>query len=428
MKITREDKSETEVILNVISDQEEITIARDKVLLKLSKSIKVSGFRQGKVPVSVAEKHLDKSVVDNEIIDELVNTFYFKAIEKEKLRPVSKPSIELKKYVPGSILEIDIKFDVIGNIKLPDYKKLAVKKTTSKVSAAEINEVLERLKAQLAEYKLVKRKAKSGDRVWINFEGFDEKNNPIDGAKGDDYPLLLGSNTFIPGFEENLVGLKESDEKVFELEFPSDYGVKALQSKKVKFNVKINKVEEANEQKINDNFAKKIGPFASLEDLKKDIKKQLTIEKDNEAQRLFEDELVKNLAKKSKISIPESLINEEITNIEKEFKQNLVYRGETFKDYLLNNNLSEEEFINKELYPSAIERLTAGLALSSIAEKEQITVSPKDVEDRIELMKKQYASDSSMLSSLESDDGKRNIVSRMLTEKTIKKLSELNTT
>ena len=428
MKITREDKSETEIILNVISDQEEITNARKKVLIKLSKSIKVSGFRQGKVPVSVAEKNLDQTVIDNELIDELVNTLYFKAIEKEKLRPVSRPNIELKKYVPGSILEIDIKINVIGKIKLPDYTKLAVKNTPTKVSTVEIKDVLERLKTQLAEYKIVKRKTKKGDRVWINFEGHDEKNDLIDGAKGEDYPLLLGSNTFIPGFEENLVGLITGEETIFDLEFPSDYGVKALQSKKVKFNVKINKVEEPSIEIIDDKFAKKIGPFASLEDLKKDIKNQLTIEKENEAQRLFEDDLVKNLAKKSKISIPESLINEEIDNIKKEFKQNLLYRGETFKDYLLNNNLSEEEFINKELYPSALERLTAGLALSSIAEKEQITVSPKELEERIEMMKKQYSSDTKMLSSLDSADGKRNIVSRMLTEKTIKKLSELNIT
>lgn len=426
MHINRQNISDTKILLTITADIDEFKLAKKEALEKLSKNIKVAGFRQGKVPLAVATKHIDVNVLNNEIVDNLVNDLYLKALREENLNPISKPEIELKKYVPDNEFEINVNIEVIGEIKLPDYKKLATKQSPGAVTAAEVNDVIERLKIQSTEYKEVQRKAKKGDRVWINFEGFDNKQQPVEGAKGDNYPLLLGSNTFIPGFEDNLIGLGLEQEKSFKIKFPKDYGVKALQSKEVEFKVIITKLEEAIAVNLDDDFAKKIGNFNTLKELKEDIKKQLKIEKENQSQRDFQDQIIKELAKKSKVSIPSSLIDNEITSLDNEFKQNLLYRGESFQDYLKNNDLTEESYKKQDLEPAALERLKAGLALSSVAEKEKIIVSPEDLKKRLELLKTQHAKDSEMLNQLDTADGRRNIVSRMLTEKTITRLMELN--
>ncbi|MCA9350090.1 trigger factor [Candidatus Saccharibacteria bacterium] len=426
MQITKNQSSDTKLTLTIKAEPSEILAAKSRALAKLGPKVKLSGFRAGKVPIELVEKNLDPNYLQTEVIDEALNELYINAVDKENIRPVAQPKVDLVKFVPYDELEFKAEVEVIGEVRVPDYKKLAVKREAVKVTKDDIDEVLERLRTQLAEHKEVAREAVLEDRAWIDFEGHDAKGQEVKGASGKEYPLLLGSKTFIPGFEDQVVGMKVGAEKEFTIPFPKDYGVKALQGKKVTFKVKLTKLEEVTKPKLDDALASKAGPFKTMSELKEDIKKQLTLEKENQAQKAYEDALVKELAAKTKVALPTALVEEQINSVDQEFRQNLLYRSETFQEYLENSGQTEEEYRTKELRPVAEERLRAGLALSEVADAENITVTPEELEIRMQVLKGQYASDQKMQAELDKPAARKDVASRLLTEKTIAKLVDLN--
>lgn len=419
MRITSKPISDTSIKLTIAATGSELQDLKDHTVDKLSKNLKVPGFRAGKVPAAVAEKQFDSNYLQAQVLDEALNHLYGEAVAEQKVRVVAQPKVDIVKFVPFTDLEFTAEVEVIGKIELPDYTKVTAKKSAEKVTDDEVDEVLGRLQTQAAEYKEVKRAAKEGDRVWIDFEGTDAKGELVDGAKGKDYPLALGSNTFIPGFEENVVGLKQGDEKSFTIPFPKDYHVKALQGKKVTFKVAVTKVEEIIAQKLDDEFASKVGPFASLDDLKRDIRTQMQVEKDTAAQRDFEDAIIKDLIKKSKVALPEALLQEQIDLVDREFRQSLTYRGQTMQEYLEATGQTEEQYRDNELKKTAEERLKAGLILSEIAEREKIDVESVELDQEIAMRKAQYASDAAMQEELNKPENRRDIAARLLTRKTI---------
>lgn len=421
MQVTRKNISDVNISLTISADSNELAEYKASVLKKFAPKVKIAGFREGKAPLELVEKHTDPNQLQTELIDYALNILYGNALDKENIRPVGQPKVELTKFVPYTNLEFKAEVPVVGKIILPDFKDIKVKKEEVKITKKDIDEVLNRLLTQLAEYKIVDRTAKNGDRAYIDFEGTDDKGKPVGGAKGSDYPLALGSNTFIPGFEDNVVGLKTGQEKTFTIPFPKDYGVKGLQGKKVTFKIKLNKLEETIKAELNDAFAKKVGPFNNFAELKADVQKQLIAERQNQANHKYEEALVKELVKKSKLSLPESLIDEQIAAVDKEFRQNLTYRGETFNEYLENTAQTEEQYRNNELKPAAEERVKAGLVLSEIAEQEKITVSPEELDIRMQVLKGQYT-DPKMQEELEKPESRRDIAARLLTEKTINKI------
>lgn len=421
MQTIRKNISDSVILLTISADSKELAIYKNTVLEKFAPSLKIPGFREGKAPLELVEKHTDPNRLQSELIDYVLNQLYSEALNKENIKPIAQPKVELTKFVPYTALEFKAEVPIVGKIILPEYKDIKIKKEEVKITKKDIDEVLDRLLTQLAEYKVVDRTAKKGDRAWIDFEGTDEKDKPVGGAKGNDYPLALGSNTFIPGFEDNVVGLKTGQEKSFTIPFPKDYGVKGLQGKKVTFKIKLNKLEETIKAELNDDFAKKVGPFNNFTELKADVEKQLKAERENQATHKYEEAVVKELVKKSKLSLPESLIDEQIAAVDKEFRQNLTYRGETFNDYLENTAQTEDQYRNNELKPAAEERVKAGLVLSEIAEQEKITVSPEELDIRIQVLKGQYT-DPKMQEELNKPESRRDIAARLLTEKTINKI------
>jgi trigger factor len=419
-------QSDTSIKIKLAGGAKELLSAKNKALAKLAPQVKVPGFRPGRAPAEVVEKHLDPNTVAQESLDIVLNDLYSSAIDDLKIRPVAPPQVSLTKFVPYTDIEFELTVEVVGDIKLGKYKALKITKDKPEVSTKDVNEVLTRLQQQMAEYKEVSRAAKNSDRVWIDFAGVDSKGEPIDGAKGQDYPLTLGSDTFIPGFEKQLIGISQNDSKEFTITFPKEYGVKKLQSKKVTFTVNVKKVEEVILPQIDEDFAKKVGTFDNVADLKNDIKNQIILEREQQADRAYQDQLIKTIAETSTISLPESMLNEQTEMIDKEFKQNLVYRGQTFKEYLESNSLTEEDYVKNELKPLAERRLKEGLVLSEIAEQENIVVLPEELEIRIQVLKGQYKEDAKMLAELDKPANRRDIAARLLTEKTINKLIQLN--
>jgi trigger factor len=423
MHLTKKYLSDTKVKLTLTADQKLLDEQKEHVLKDFASNVKIAGFREGKAPLNMVEKHVDQTRLQSEFLEHAVNRLYVAALEHENLRPVAQPEVKITKFVPFDTLEIEADVEVVGEVQLADYKKIKLAKEKVSVDAKEVEEVIADLRIREAEKKDVDRAAKDKDQVWIDFTGVDAKTKEaIKGADGKDYPLALGSNTFIPGFEPELVGLKAGDEKTFTITFPKDYGAKTLQNKKVTFTVKVNKVQEVVEPKVDDAFAAKVGPFKTVADLKADIKKELLARKENDAELKFGDELITKVAEKSKVAIPQVLIDEQIERLEQEQRNNLMYRGQTWQEWLESEGLDEKTFRDKQR-PQAELRVKAGLVLSEIAEQEKLEVTPEELEVQIQILKARYP-DAQMQAELAKPEGRRSIVSRILTDKTVAKLKE----
>ena len=421
MSTTKKNLSPTKVLLKLSAD--DLAVFKEQALRKLSADIKIQGFRSGKAPLSLVEKQVNPNLLQSDFLDLAINKLYGDALREHRLRPAAEPKVSITKFVPYDTLEFDVEVEIIGDVALPDYKKLKLAHTVEKVSAKEIDEVIDQLSTRQAQKKDVDRAAKNGDEAWIDFKGVDAKTKEsIKGADGQDYPLLLGSDTFIPGFEKNLVGAKPGDEKEFTLSFPKDYGVKALQNRKVTFTVTVKKVQEVSKPKIDDAFAATVGPFKSVADLKSDIEKELQSRKQTDADQKFTDELIRTIAEKAKVAIPDTLVDEQLDRIEREERQNLTYRGQTWEEYLNAQKLTDETFRKKHRADAEL-RVTAGIVLAEVAEAEKITVTPEEFNTQLQMLKSRYT-DAQMQGQLDKPEVQRDVLSRMVTDKTVAKLKE----
>lgn len=423
MHITTTHPTPTSTKLVIEADRADIDASKKVVLLRLSKNnVKLQGFRAGKAPLSLVEKQIDPSQLQSEFLDEIINRLYGNALDQEKVRPVAQPEVSITKFVPFTTLEFEATVEAVGDIKLPDYKKVKLAKPAVKVTADDVQAVLDDLKVRAAEKKDVTRAAKGGDQVIIDFAGVDAKTkDPIEGADGTAYPLIIGSNSFIPGFEPELVGMKAGDKKTFDITFPKDYGVAALQNRTVAFTVTAQKVQEVVDPKMDDAFAAKVGPFKTFTELKDDIKRQLTAEKEQQRDAAYQNELLQKIAAKTTVAVPNSLVDEEIERQEQQERQNLVYRGQTWEEHLRDEGLTADQHREKNR-DAAEQNVKAGLVLSEIATAEKISVTPEEISLRLQLLKGQYP-DPAMQAELDKPENRRDIMSRILTEKTMAKLT-----
>lgn len=420
MQVKRTKNNETSVTLSIIASEQELVVIKEDVLQKLAPSVKLAGFRGGKAPLALVEKQVNPTVLQNDFIDAALQQLYIAAIKKEDVRVVAPPKVEIKKYVPFSTLEFDVTLSILGDVKLGDYKKLHAERQKIAVTAKEVTDVLESLRLRTAEKKDVTRASKTGDQVWIDFEGKDASGKAVQGADGKDYPLSLGSSTFIKGFEENVIGLKAGQDKTFTVPFPKDYRIAALQGKKVTFTVHVTKVQEVMLPKLDDEFASKTGPVKTLQELKDDIKKQLHIERQQEADRNYEVDLVNQLVAKSSVEVPDALVEQQIESMVNETKQNLMYRSQTWQEYLKELGKTEEEY-DKDLQPVAEQRVRTGLVLGAVADTENIQVTEEEIAAQIQALKGRYT-DAKMQAELDKPEARSSIASRILTEKTIQVL------
>lgn len=426
MQVTRTDISPTKVQLSITADEPELTKLKQHTLSHFQAKTKVAGFRTGKAPLNVVEKNVDQTALQSEFLDEAVNHLYQSAVTNEKVKAFGRPSISLKKFVPFTNLEFDAEVEILGDVKLADYKKIKKTKTKAEVTAKDVSEVIDSLKQRSATKTAVTRAAKAEDEAIIDFKGVDAAKKPIKGADGEDYPLTLGSNTFIPSFEDNVIGMKAGEEKTFTLTFPKDYGVKTLANKKVAFTVTVKTINELTEPKVDDEFAAKVGPFKTVAELKADIKKQLGVEKQNQADRQLENEIILEVVDNSSLYLPETLVDEQLERLRAEVRQNLAYRGQTWQEMLDAEGVTEEQYTKKELRPEAERRVKTGLVLAEISVAEKLKVTPEELEVRMQILKGQYT-DAEMQTELAKPEARQEIASRLLTEKTVERLMDIAT-
>lgn len=426
MKITRKNLSDTKVKLTITLGKEELEPAREVALSKLAKDMKVEGFRKGKVPVSVAAKNVSPEALDQQTLDDALSKAVAEAFTEQDIRALERPQVDITKYVPGESAEFTAEAEMLPEVKLGDYKKLKLEKADVKIAASEVNEIIERMRANFAERKEVKRAAKNGDETVIDFIG-KKDGVAFDGGTAKGYSLELGSNSFIPGFEEAIVGKKPGEEFDVPLSFPDDYHVDTLKGAEVVFTVTLNTVKEIALPEVDDVFAAKCGPFTSVDDLKKDIKRELTDRKTRESEDKLRDNLVDQLIAVSTIPIPEVLIADQSRSIEQDFQQNLAGQGMTLDMYLESKGIDKDKWLETEVKDSAKKRVQAGLVLAELSKVEKIEANDKELAARIDEYRQQYASRPEIVKQLESPEAQREIANQMITEKTVDKLVAINT-
>jgi trigger factor len=426
METTVKHLSDTKVQLTITVGAQQLSDAEQVALTKLTKTVKVPGFRAGRVPASVAAKHVDPQALQEQTLEDALSKAVAEAFIAEKLQALDRPAVEIKKYVPGETLEFTAEADVLPKIKLGDYKKLTAKTEKVTVSADEVNEVLERMRQGFASKKDVDRAAKEGDDVVIDFVG-KRDGVAFDGGTANDYTLTLGAGQFIPGFEEGVVGHKPGETFDLELEFPKDYHAKDLAGQKVVFTTTLKKVQERDLPELDDEFAAKAGPFTEIKELKDDVKRELTTRKENEAGQKLRDALISELIEKSTVPVPEVLVEDQMRSIEQDFAQNLMYRGLSLESYLSTSGFKDEaDWREKEVRPTAVRRVQAGLVLAEVTEAEKVTATDAEIDEHVEVHKQQYGNNPEALKQFESPEVRRDIANHFITEKTVERLVELN--
>lgn len=427
MKTTVNNLSKTKVELTINLGESELADAKQVAVKKLSHDLKVAGFRKGKVPYDVALKNIDPNELQEQIANDAISKAVAEAFIKEEIKALDRPAVTIKKFVPGESLEFTAEAEILPEIKLGDYKKLKVKKDIAKVSEAEMAEIINRLRTGLAEKKEVNRPAKNGDETLIDFVG-KKDGVAFEGGTGKDYKLTLGSNQFIPGFEDGIVGHNKGDTFDLDLTFPADYGSADLAGSKVTFTVTLNSVLESILPELNDDLAVKAGPFKNVQELKADIERELTSQKERENIERLKDSLVSQLVEISNVPAPEILINDQVGHIEQDFQNNLMYQGLTLEQYMADKKFDTKEIWHEaEVRPIATKRVQAGLVLAELSKVEKVQASTAEVDARIDALKNQYAKNPEALKQLENPDIKRDIANSLLSEKTIDRLIELNT-
>ena len=426
MKTTVKNLSETKVELTITIDAAALADAEQVALVKLSKTAKVPGFRQGKVPASVAAKHIDPQALQQQLLDDAISKAVAEAFLTEKIQALDRPMVDVKKYVPGDLLEFTAEVEVLPPVALGDYKKLDVKADKVEVKDAEVEDTIERIRAGFAEKNEVDRKAQEGDEVVIDFIG-KKDDVPFDGGTGTDYTLKLGSNQFIPGFEEGVIGHKAGETFDLNLEFPKDYHAKDLAGQKVVFTTTLKKVIEIALPEANDELAKKAGEFKTLKELKENIKSEIETQKEREVGDKLKDDLIAALIEKSTVPAPEVLVADQMRSIEQDFSQNLMYRGLDLHTYLEANGFKDEDdWREKEVKPTAIKRTQAGLVLNELSKAEKISATDAEIDEHVEVHKRQYANNPEVLKQFETEEVRRDIANHFITELTIQRLVELN--
>ena len=425
MKTKLKNISDVKVELTISLGAEELKAAEQVALTKLAKEVKIEGFRKGKAPLEMVAAQVDPILLNQETLENALSKSVAEAFLKEKVQAINRPEVDVKKFIPGTELEFTATTEIMPKVELGDYKKLGVKKEAAKVSKKEVKETIDRILKNFAEKKEVEREAKNGDEVIIDFLG-KKDGVAFDGGKAEKFPLELGSKSFIPGFEEGLIGKKAGDELSLDLEFPKDYHAKDLAGAKVIFEVKIHEVRENVEPEINEEFLSKLGDFKTKEEFEKQIEEDLKTQKQTEADEKFKDEIVKKLAEVSKVPVPEILLEDQKRSIEMDMQQNLMYSGLSLEDYLDRMGKTREEWLEKDVKEAAEMRVKSGLALAELSKVEKVKSDTRELDNRIAQLKEQYGNSKEVQKQLSSDDVRRNLANQILTEKTIDLLVKFN--
>ena len=409
-----ENKNEVKLTFNI--EAEKFEEAMKKVYAKTAKYFNIPGFRKGKAPMQLVERQYGAAIFYEDAFNELVPDIYDEAIKENKIEAVSRPNIDIVQMEKGKELIFTATVETKPEVELGKYKGIEIKKieynTTDKDIEHELGHMAERNSRLVS---IEDRPVEKGDITTIDFVGSID-GVEFEGGKAENHELEIGSNTFIPGFEDQIIGMKIDEEKDIKVKFPEDYFSKDLAGKDAVFKVTLHEIKKKELPKIDDEFAKDVSEFDTLEELKNSIKEKLDTENTEKAKYETEEETIKVVCDNTKLDIPNGMIELEIDNMVKDMENRLSYQGLNLNQYLQIMGKTEKEI--RDSYKEQAERnIKSRLVLEAIVKAEKIEVTPEEVDDKIKEMAKQYGRKEDEL--LANEQLKEYIEGNLKTEKAI---------
>ena len=380
----------SQVALTIEVGAQEFEAAVEKAYQKMRRKINVPGFRPGKAPRKIIEGMYGAEVFYEEAINIAFPEAYEAAVKEQELQVVGYPAVEVEGQVTKDGFTFKATVPVYPEVTLGQYKGLSAEKEEVKVSASDVDTRLKALADRNTRLVSVDREAKEGDTAVIDFEGFLD-GKPFDGGKGENYSLELGSHTFIPGFEEQVVGMKAGDEKDLHVTFPEDYH-QDLAGKAVVFKVKVHEVKEKEVPAMDDEFAKDVSEFDTLKDLKADLKKKITAEREDTAKRAVEDALMEQVAEGITADVPDAMVEAQARQFLDNFKMQLAQQGIKYDEYMKATGMDESKLVEDAKEP-ALKQVRMDLAMAAIIKEENIDATDEEVEAEFQKMADQYGMD-----------------------------------
>ncbi len=408
MSVTSCEKLEnSKVALTVAVDAEAFEAAINKAYLKLRGKMNIPGFRPGKAPRKIIEHMYGAEIFYEEAVNIVLPDAYEDAVKEKELQVVGYPQVELESAGKDGVT-FKCTVAVYPDVKLGQYKGLEAPRAEVKVMAADVNARLKEMAERNSRLVSVERAVKKGDTANIDFEGFDN-GVAFDGGKGENYDLTIGSGSFVPGFEEQLIGMKSGEEKDIDITFPEDYTAE-LAGKAVVFHVKVNEVKVKEAPALDDEFAKDVSEFDTLKELKADLKKKITEERKSAAQRAFEDLLMDKVADGIEADIPDDMVDMQAQRMVDNLKQQLASQGIPFDQYMKITG-GNEESVRAEAKEPARRQVRMDLAIDAIIKAEKLDASDDEVEAEMKKLAEQYGMElENVKKYLRAEDVKEQVV------------------
>lgn len=382
-----DNKNEVKLTFNI--EAEKFEEAMKKVYTKTSKYFNIPGFRKGKAPMQLVERQYGSAIFYEDAFNELVPEIYDEAIKENKVEAVSKPNIDIVQMEKGKELIFTAIVETKPEVELGKYKGIEIKKIEYTTSDKDIEHELGHMAERNARLVTIEdRPVEKGDITTIDFEGSVD-GVKFEGGKAENHELEIGSNTFIPGFEDQIIGMKIGEEKDIKVKFPEEYFSKDLAGKDAIFAVKLHEIKKKELPKMDDEFAKDVSEFDTLDELKNSIKEKLDTENANKAKYETEEEAIKTVCDNTKIDIPNGMIEMEIDNMLKDMETRLSYQGLNLNQYFQMMGKTETD-IRKDFKEQAERSVKSRLVLEAIVRTEKIEVNEEEITDKIKDMAKQY--------------------------------------
>ena len=382
-------KNANEVKLEITVEAAKFDEAIKKVYFKSAKYFNIPGFRKGKAPMQIVEKYYGKEIFYEDAFNEVAGEALDEAVKENKLEVVSRPDIDVTQIEKGKDLIFTAIMQTKPEAELGKYKGIEVKKIEYNVSDEDINHELSHMQEHNSRLISIEdRPVESGDIATIDFEGFVD-GKAFEGGKAEGHELEIGSNTFIPGFEDQIIGMKIDEEKDINVKFPEEYFSKELAGKDATFKVKVHEIKKKELPELDDEFAKDVSEFDTLKELKADIKAKQ--EKQNEERAKYEtqDAVIKAVCENVKVEIPSGMVEMEIDNMLKDIENRLSYQGLKLEQYLQMMGKTEED-MRKEYEPQAMEAIKSRLALEAVIKAEKIEATQEEIDEKMKEMAKNY--------------------------------------
>ena len=410
-------ENKNEVKLSFVVEAEKFDEAMKKVYAKTAKYFTIPGFRKGKAPMNVVEKQYGTEIFHEDTFNELVPEIYETAIKENNIQVVSNPDIDITQIGKGKDLIFTAIVQIKPEVKLGKYKGIELKKIEYNVSDHDIEHELGHMAEHNARLVSIEdRPVEKGDITVIDFEGSID-GVPFEGGKAEKHELEIGSNTFIPGFEDQIVGMKLEEEKDITVTFPEDYFSKELAGKPAVFKVKLHEIKKKELPKIDDEFAKDVSEFETLAELKNSIKERMQKANEEKAKYEMEDAALKAVSDNVEIDIPSGMIDAEIDNMMKDIEQRLQYQGLTLAQYFTLSGKTEAQ-VREEMKEQAEKAVKSRLVIEAIIKAEDIKPEEKEVEEKLKEMAKNYGKTEEEM--LKNEYVKEYIENNMKFEKAIK--------